>query len=124
MGTRHDPGMALIQDESRRPVVDGECTTLTHMSETVGLRALQQNASAVVARVVAGEEVVITDRGRPVARIVPLEPRRRGLQELIDEGLLTPATRSISDLPPPMVLSGGPTASEILAEMREADRER
>jgi prevent-host-death family protein len=94
------------------------------MSETVGLRALQQNASAVVARVVAGEEVVITDRGRPVARIVPLEPRRRGLQELIDEGLLTPATRSISDLPPPMVLSGGPTASEILAEMREADRER
>ncbi len=124
MGARHDPGMAPIQEESRRPVVDGKCTTLTHMSETVGLRALQQNASAVVARVVAGEEVVITDRGRPVARIVPLEPRRRGLQELIDEGLLTPATRSISDLPPPMVLSGGPTASEILAEMREADRER
>lgn len=94
------------------------------MGETVGLRALQQNASAVVARAVAGEEVVITDRGRPVARIVPLQTRPRGLQELIDEGLLTPATRSISDLPPPMALSGGPTASEILAEMREADRER
>ena len=90
------------------------------MSETVGLRALQQNASAVVARVVAGEEVVITDRGRPVARIVPWRPK--GLQALIDVGLLTPATRALSDLPPPRALPGGPTASEILAEMRDEER--
>ncbi|MGH8923614.1 MAG: type II toxin-antitoxin system prevent-host-death family antitoxin [Acidimicrobiia bacterium] len=30
----------------------------------VGIRALKQNASAVVAEVVAGEVVTITDRGR------------------------------------------------------------
>lgn len=90
------------------------------MGESVGLRALQQNASAVVARAVAGEEVVITDRGRPVARIVPWRPQ--GLQALIDAGLVTPATRSLSELPPPRPLPEGPTASEILAEMRDGER--
>lgn len=94
------------------------------MGESVGLRALQQNASAVVARAVAGEEVVITDRGRPVARIVPLRQRARTLQDMIDEGLVIPATRSIRDLPPPIDVPGGPSASVILAEMRDADRER
>lgn len=94
------------------------------MAESVGLRALQQNASAVVARAAAGEEVVITDRGRPCARIVPLRPRARTLQDMIDEGLVVPATRALKDLPPPIDLPGGPSASEILAEMREADRER
>jgi prevent-host-death family protein len=99
-----------------------QSATLTHMSESVGIRALQQHASAVVARAAAGEEIVITDRGRPVARIVPLRPR--GLQALIDEGLVTPARRPFSELGPPLPAGDGPTLSEILAEMREADRER
>jgi len=99
-----------------------QSATLTHMSESVGIRALQQHASAVVARAAAGEEVVITDRGRPVARLVPLRPR--SLQALIDDGLATPARLSIADLPPPLPAEDGPTASEILAEMRDADRER
>ncbi|MFN2486319.1 MAG: type II toxin-antitoxin system Phd/YefM family antitoxin [Acidimicrobiia bacterium] len=34
----------------------------------VGIRALKQNASAVVAEAASGELVTITDRGRPVAR--------------------------------------------------------
>lgn len=33
----------------------------------VGVRALKQNASAVVADAAAGREITITDRGRPVA---------------------------------------------------------
>jgi hypothetical protein len=43
---------------------------------------------------------------------------------MIDEGLVIPATRALKDLPPPIDLPGSPSASEILAEMREADRER
>ena len=42
----------------------------------VGIRAWKQNASAVVRRVAAGESVTITDRGRPVARVVPTETDR------------------------------------------------
>jgi len=36
---------------------------MTHMSE-VGIRALKQNASAVVADAAAGQTITITDRGR------------------------------------------------------------
>ena len=38
----------------------------------IGIRALKQNASAVVAAAAAGETMVVTDRGRAVAQIRPL----------------------------------------------------
>ena len=38
----------------------------------VGIRALKQNASEVIADVVQGETIVVTDRGRQVAQISPL----------------------------------------------------
>lgn len=91
------------------------------MGEPVGIRELQQNSSKVVARAVAGEEVVVTDRGRPVARLVPL--RRSRLEELADAGRLRPATRSVAELPPAVeVEPGSPTASEVLAELRADER--
>ncbi len=44
----------------------------------VSLREANQNFSRLIAEVEAGEQVVLTRRGRPVARIVP-EARRRQL---------------------------------------------
>jgi prevent-host-death family protein len=41
---------------------------------TVGLRELRQNASELVRRAEAGEEVTITVAGRPGARLVPVRP--------------------------------------------------
>jgi len=54
-----------------------------HMSE-VGIRALKQNASAVVAEAAAGDAVTITDRGRPVAVMTAIPQSR--LQALIEAG--------------------------------------
>jgi prevent-host-death family protein len=42
---------------------------------TVGLRELRQQASDLVRRVEAGEEVLITVAGRPSVRMVPAAPR-------------------------------------------------
>ena len=42
--------------------------------ESVGLRALRQDASELVRRVEAGEEITITVSGRPMARLVPPPP--------------------------------------------------
>lgn len=42
---------------------------------TVGLRELRQQASELVRRVEAGEEMTITVSGRPSARLVPIAPR-------------------------------------------------
>lgn len=94
---------------------------MTHM-ESIGIRALQQNASAVVARAEAGEVIEITDRGRPVARLVPVRASSR-LQALVDAGRLRLAKSSLKDTPPPLPLpAGARSLSQILAEMRANER--
>lgn len=51
----------------------------------VGLRELRQQASELVRRVEAGEEVTITVAGRPSARLVGVAPRAwRRWEEIAD----------------------------------------
>ena len=83
----------------------------------VGIRALKQNASAVVAGVAAGQAVTITDRGRPVARMTTIPASR--LEGMLESGQARPARRSIADLPPP---EDGPDLSSALAAMRDDRR--
>ena len=89
---------------------------MKHTNE-VGIRALKQNASAVVAKAAAGEIITVTNRGKPVARLTPIPDSR--LQELVDAGLLVPASRDLADLPDPIE---GPSASELLAKQRDEER--
>ncbi|MFV0525907.1 MAG: type II toxin-antitoxin system Phd/YefM family antitoxin [Acidimicrobiales bacterium] len=86
------------------------------MSE-VGIRALKQNASAVVAEAASGETVTITDRGRPVAQITAI-PKSR-LAALVDAGCARPPRCRLVDRPAP---EPGPDLSEVLAEMRGDER--
>jgi prevent-host-death family protein len=87
----------------------------------VGIRALKQNASAVVAQVAAGVVVTITDRGRPVAMMVPVVSDR--VEALIAAERARPALRRLRDLPVPSSRGRGrPRISEILEEMREDER--
>ena len=44
------------------------------MSSTVGVRELRQNLSRYLTRVKAGESLVVTERGREVARMIPSGP--------------------------------------------------
>ncbi len=89
--------------------------------EQVGVRELKQNASAVLRRVAAGESLIVTDRGRPVARLSPV--KKGPLQELIDAGLVTMPTGRLSGGPPPVPPRPGQmTAGEALARDREQQR--
>lgn len=56
---------------------------------TVGIRELKNRLSEFLRRVADGERVTVTDRGRPVAVIVPPEERREDEQLLamVREGL-------------------------------------
>ena len=91
----------------------------------VGVRELKQNASAVLRRVKAGETIEVTDRGQPVARLVPIRPVSK-LDQLVAEGKATPArgsfTEWLSQNPPLPTPPGQPLLSEILAEMRADER--
>lgn len=104
--------LAMVHD-----VVADRSATLKHMAD-VGIRALKQNASAVVAEAAAGATVTITDRGRPVAQLTPLPATR--LQQLLESGRARPARRRIDTLQPP---KPGPSLSAELAAMRADERD-
>lgn len=64
----------------------------------VGVHEAKTNLSRLLTRVAAGEEVVITRSGRPVARLVPVE--RTGRRELgMDRGRVFIADDFDSPLP-------------------------
>jgi prevent-host-death family protein len=83
----------------------------------VGIRALKQNASAVVAQAAAGERVTITDHGRPVAQLTPIPASR--VEQLVEAGHARPPRRVLADLPAP---EPGPDLSAELAAQRDAER--
>ena len=88
---------------------------------TVGIRALKQNASQVVARAAAGEVVTITDRGRPVAQLVPV-PEGRGAA-FVAAGRARPAKGSLAALGAPSGAGAEqPMLSEVVAAMRDEER--
>lgn len=49
---------------------------------TVGIARLKAALSAYLSRVKAGEEIVITERGQPVARLTPVRPGLAGRERL------------------------------------------
>ncbi|MDE0370904.1 MAG: type II toxin-antitoxin system prevent-host-death family antitoxin [bacterium] len=58
----------------------------------VGIRELQAHLSDYVRKAAGGEEVIVTDRGRPVAKLVGLGTSM--LERGIAEGWITPPRRS------------------------------
>jgi prevent-host-death family protein len=95
----------------------------TVMVVKVGVRELRSNLSAWLDRVGAGDEVVVTERGRPVARLIGMGGKSR-LQELIEQGLVTPASRPKRpiDRSKQFRLGPGKTLSDFVIEMRRESR--
>jgi antitoxin (DNA-binding transcriptional repressor) of toxin-antitoxin stability system len=93
---------------------------------SVGLKVLKNKLSEYVRLAAAGETVLVTDRDRVVAELVPPQPNRTKLSdnELIAkgvrEGWLTPAKNPFKGVPP----RGKPVMSldELMREL-EQDRE-
>lgn len=90
---------------------------------TMGLREANQKFSQAIRSVRAGRSVIITDRGKPVAVIQPIEPEEEdeGRARLIAAGLLRPAYKK-GPLPPfrPVKLRGKPIEDSIREE-RDAE---
>jgi prevent-host-death family protein len=82
----------------------------------VGIRELRADLSRWVQRVREGDEIVVTDRGKAVARIVAVEGERK-LDRLIREGLVTPASNEGQRAVPEPIKGAGPL-SDIVIEGR------
>lgn len=53
---------------------------------SVGIRELKSHLSTYIDYASHGEEVVVTDRGREVALLVPITPERREVLGMVAEG--------------------------------------
>lgn len=88
---------------------------------SVGIRELRQRASELIHQVEQGETIQITDRGRPVAVLAPL-PDEGAAHRMRASGDLTRSEVDFDELPEPLVLEAGQTATEHLARLRRDER--
>lgn len=85
----------------------------------VGIKELKRDASAIVDAVEAGETIVITRRGTPVARMGPVAAPAR-VQRLVDQGLMSwPGSPTSVPADVSSLVSGdGPPISQQVVEDR------
>jgi prevent-host-death family protein len=90
--------------------------------EQIAVRELNQHTSRVLARVRAGETVEVTDRGEPIARLVPVVAGDALLGRLVAEGRAT-APASTGPMPLPPVLGDSTVdVAAVLAASRDEER--
>ena len=90
---------------------------------SVGIRDAKMHLSKYLKMVQQGAEVTITDRGRPVGKIIPIYTKEMPLKERIkrmeDRGQIEPDTaKGQVKLPPPIPVPNG-IAQQLLQEERE-----
>lgn len=83
----------------------------------VGVRDLKNNLSRYLERVQGGEEVIVTDRGRPVARLSALDASADRFAELVALGVVRPPKRSTRRPPANRIRPKG-SVSDLVAEQR------
>ena len=77
--------MCYMKDDSRR----------------VGVRELRQNLSVYLRRVLAGEVLEVTDRGRAVAVLAPTLQSSPGIERLVTTGRALPPAGDLLELGQP-----------------------
>jgi prevent-host-death family protein len=82
----------------------------------VGIKELRAQLSDYLTRVRLGTEVVITDRGEAIARIIPIDGGR-AFDRAVADGLVTPARKGDRTRPARRVQSAV-AISDLVAEQR------
>lgn len=97
----------------RESPLSSSCATTQHM-KTIRVRELRQHASKCLEDVATGQSIEITDRGHPVARLVPTTSDP--WQDLINAGQVVKAARpmNIDDLNPVADTHSAPKTLERL----------
>ncbi|MPZ23114.1 MAG: type II toxin-antitoxin system prevent-host-death family antitoxin [Dehalococcoidia bacterium] len=88
----------------------------------VGIREFRNRASEFIRRARAGESVVLTDRGVPVAELRPVETQEppEEIRDLVESGKIT-WRGGIKYLPTPVKMrpgDGGKTSTDYVREQR------
>lgn len=90
------------------------------MQSEAGIRELKARLSAYLRQVKAGGTVIITERGEPIGRIVPLaQPTEVQLETLKQAGLIAWSGEKLPPLAPVAQAKGERTVADLLLEDRE-----
>ena len=93
------------------------------VSVEVGVRELRDHLSRYLERVKAGEELTVTEHGRPIAHVVAPRPRDRW-DELVAQGLIRPALEPATDIDIDSLPEvPGFSLSDYLISLRDAEYE-
>ncbi len=86
-------------------------------STEVGIRDLKNGLSKYLERVRAGEEVIVTDRGRPVARLSAIDESTGRLADLVAAGVVRAPTRKTRRRPSRRIEAKG-SVTDLVSEQR------
>lgn len=111
-----------VGDRCRRRVADDSpCSYNEDMgvatSTEVGIRELKNGLSKYLERVRAGEEVIVTDRGRPVARLSTIDESTDRLADLVAAGVVRAPTQKARRRPGRRIEAEG-SVSDLVSEQR------
>jgi len=81
----------------------------------IGVRELRDHLSRHLAEVRSGHTVTITDHGRPIARIVPIDALSP-LERLRQQGVVRPASQRKMPAPQPVTAAG--SVSDLIDDQR------
>lgn len=119
-------GAQAVNRPPPHPFVYTICATVTNMGlqqpREVGIRELRQHASSYLAWVGKGHEIIVTNHGRPAARLVPIsDPSEDRIETMIRSGELIGPEDAGDPLDVPIVMPSDPALSsqQILDELRE-----
>jgi prevent-host-death family protein len=100
--TGGSPARAARTREPGRPASRAEAARRAPASKRIGIRELRQHASVYVDLAEQGYTVDITNRGRLVARLVPVRELGSPLERLIAAGIVEAAEESggVGDIEP------------------------
>lgn len=86
----------------------------------VGVRELKAKLSDYLRQVKGGKAVIVTERGRPIGRIISTEqPLEERLRAAAVAGLLAWSGRHLEPIRPPARNRGESTVADLLVELRE-----
>lgn len=94
----------------------------TQQPREVGVRELRQHAGSYLAWVGEGHEIIVTNHGRPAARLVPIDDSGEDrVESMIRSGELIGPEDAGDPLEVPIVVPSGtaPSSRQILDELRE-----
>jgi prevent-host-death family protein len=88
---------------------------------TVGVRDLKNQLSSYLARVQAGEEITVTEHGRPIALLTAVGGDIDRMAALVEGGVVQAGTNQRRRLPSKRVKLGGGASqiAEMVAEQRK-----